>query len=310
MGLDSEERRLLIEAMLMPYNDSPDTRQSYMRYVATAKWVAESLASRPMTAEELIFENYYHVCMNSQANLTPVELSWAEYDLRRRVHFACELILADTTHTLMDLTSGTVESVVEHWMSLDDISTSVREVTALDKLPPSVTLGGFIEALPGNSFLDSQLRVQEGREAPAGGNQALYGLALLCASYKQSQILRESGRISDRRHYVERAFELLDRLTAAPLSTALRDIALYLAVEPHLGTTLRKMGQGQRCSLRFFPEGHTLRPTGVGVTPGLSGSRLRNVLMTLSDVGLLKHQAGGLFDITDEGRSRLLRGES
>ena len=108
---------------------------------------------------------------------------------------------------------------------------------------------------------------------------------------------------------MERAFSLIDENMPNPLDHALRELALHLAVEPHLGTTLRKMGQGQKCSLRFFPEGDVLQPTGIAVTPGFSGSRLDNVLGMLSDVGLLNRFDGGRFDLTNTGRKRLLEGE-
>ena len=68
------------------------------------------------------------------------------------------------------------------------------------------------------------------------------------------------------------------------------------------------MGQGQQCSLRFFPEGDVLQPTGVAVMPGFSGSRLGNVLGMLADVGLCNRLDRGRFDLTDVGRKRLLEG--
>ena len=85
----------------------------------------------------------------------------------------------------------------------------------------------------------------------------------------------------------------------------MRELAQQLAVEPHLSTTLRKMGQGQKCSLRFFPEGDVLQPTGVAVTPGFSGSRLDNVLGMLADVGLCS-RLDGRFELTVAGRNQLL----
>src|SRR5205814_9745757 len=118
--------------------------------------------------------------------------------------------------------------------------------------------------------------------------------------------LRASASIENRHDYMERAFELIDENKSSSLVHALREFALHLAVEPHLGTTLRKMGQGQKCSLRFFPEGSVLQPTGVAVTPGFSGSRLDNVLGMLADLGLYSRLDGGSFNLTDAGRKRLL----
>jgi hypothetical protein len=107
---------------------------------------------------------------------------------------------------------------------------------------------------------------------------------------------------------MERAFDLIEENKSRPLTHALREFALHLAVEPHLGTTLRKMGQGQTCSLRFFPEGEVLHATGVSVTPGFSNTRLDNVLGMLADVGLCDRLQGGRFSLTKAGASRLLDG--
>jgi hypothetical protein len=43
------------------------------------------------------------------------------------------------------------------------------------------------------------------------------------------------------------------------------------------------MGSGQQCSLRFYPEGDLLKPTGTEVWAGYSGDRLWNVLGMLRE---------------------------
>jgi hypothetical protein len=46
------------------------------------------------------------------------------------------------------------------------------------------------------------------------------------------------------------------------------------------------MANGQKCSLRFFPEGARLRTTGLSANPGQSGSRLGNIIRILRDAGI------------------------
>jgi hypothetical protein len=75
-------------------------------------------------------------------------------------------------------------------------------------------------------------------------------------------------------------------------------------IAPHLATTLRKMGQGQKCSLRFYPDGLLLRPTGTGARAGYSGDRLSNVLMMLSDLAFFKSEKNN-FSLSDSGREML-----
>ena len=62
-----------------------------------------------------------------------------------------------------------------------------------------------------------------------------------------------------------RAFPIIDQALDKPLSTAILELTNRCVVETHLTTTLRKMGHGMKCSLRFFPDGRVLRPTGIEV---------------------------------------------
>ena len=304
-----DECEHLVRWMFEPYRDTPDVTGTYGNFVATTRWAARLIRDGRQRPTELIAQNFQHVVTAAPSSLTRVELAWMEYELRRRVHFACELLLADVTGTLGELTGGTVDAVVDRWMTTGGLSLAVRDLLGSDALVPSQTLGEIMGKIPDAAFLGSQLRAREGRDQAAGGNGAFYGLALLLSSYRYTEGLRAAGRLKNRRHYMEQAFSLIDENMPNPLDHALRELALHLAVEPHLGTTLRKMGQGQKCSLRFFPEGDVLQPTGVSVTPGFSGSRLDNVLGMLSDVGLLNRLDGGRFDLTNTGRRRLLEGE-
>ena len=304
----ADEREHLVRWMFEPYKDSLDVTKTHNNFVATTKWAARFIQADGQRPAELIAQNFQRVVTADPSSVEPVELAWMEYDLRRRVHFACELLLADVTSTLGDLTAGTVDAVVAHWMVVDGISPAVRKVLGSDKLDPRQTLGDVMGKMPAKVFLGSPLRVREGRDQATDGNGAFYALALLLSSYRYTERLRIAGRLKDRPHYMERAFDLIDKNMSSPLAHVLREMVRHLAVEPHLGTTLRKMGQGQKCSLRFFPEGDVLQPTGIPVTPGFSGSRLGNVLGILADVGLCNRLDAGRFDLTGAGRKRLLVG--
>jgi hypothetical protein len=307
--LDSaDEREYLVRWMFEPYQSSADVIGTYNNFVATTKWAAGFIKGGGQRPAELIAQNFQSVVTADPASVEPVELAWMEYDLRRRVHFACELLLADVTGTLGDLTAGTVDAVADRWMMVDGISPSVRDVLGSHELDPRQTLGDVMGKMPETAFLGSPVSAQEGRDEATGGNCAFYGLALLLSSYRYTKGLRIAGRLEARRHYMERAFDLIDENMSKSLARALSELALHLAVEPHLGATLRKMGQGQKCSLRFFSEGSVLQPTGIQVTPGFSGSRLGNVLGILADVGLCNRLDGGRFDLTEAGRKRLLNG--
>ena len=305
---DLIERDTLLQSMFERYRATPDVVESYKNFEMTTRWAAGLIGSDALSAAEIIASNFGRIVAAVPSSVTPVQLTWMEYELRRRVHFACELLLADVTETLQDLTAGTPNAIAERWLSIDGLSPAVSEVLGADQISKKMTLGDVLHAAPRGVFLNGHLRVEEGRNQPSGGNKALYGLAPLLASYRSSDQLRSTKTLRDRRDGMERAFELVRRFKDRPFLQAIRELARGLAVEPHLATTLRKMGQGQKCSLRFFPEGELLHPTGVRVRPGFSGSRLGNVLGVLADAGLCNRLGGGRFSLTGLGRRRLLKG--
>ncbi len=61
----------------------------------------------------------------------------------------------------------------------------------------------------------------------------------------------------------------------------------------HLRHTMRKMSQRQSNSLRFFPRGDLLVPTGTETGAGFSLTRLSAVLQVMADLGHLEAVQGG-----------------
>jgi hypothetical protein len=231
--------------------------------------------------------------------ITPVELAWADYELHRRVHLALELLLSALTETLRRLTEGTIDKVIAEWEEEKDLPPILRQLFPTTAPPLDLVLKEVAGGLPEDAFLQVPLRNYEGLKEPV--HQGLCALALLLACSRQTQSLRASGILPNRSHYLERVFALLGEREHQPVRETLAALLVQGAVEPHLRTTLRKMGQGQKCSLRFFPEGAVLRPTGTGVYPGFSGDRLRNVLGMLADLGFCnRHESGGYL-INEKG---------
>ena len=80
-------------------------------------------------------------------------------------------------------------------------------------------------------------------------------------------------------------------------SGSLADVMLAICdecvVQRHIQNTMRKMGNQQDCSLRFYPDGPVLVPTEIDFSPGYSGSRLQNTMRILFDVGLLNLGSSG-----------------
>ena len=211
-----------------------------------------------------------------------------------------ELLLCALTDTLMDLTEGTVDDVLDTWSSGGAVPPLLSEVLAIEQPVLEVTLWELEEGLATDAWLEQSVPISEARGLPAWC-KALLGVGILVASRRQTEAARAGGQISHRKSYLERAFAVLDAQRGSSLGTTLRRLLVEVVIEAHLSTTLRKMSQGQQCSLRFFPEGALLRPTGVPVSAGRSGDRLGNVLGMWADLGVLDRQDGG-FSLTERGR--------
>ncbi len=302
---DEQEKNILIDSALNPFFDSASINENYRRFRGTFTWLIDFLGEKSMTAAEILDSNYHQVMNSSPENSSETELAWSEYELRRRIHFACELFFCDFTETLMDLTRGTVDAVIDQWRGCSELPTSVREITGLSNFPEKMTVSEFLNNLNIKSFAVKPLSSNEGRSVSRAGPQALYAMALLCSCYLQSTNLRIEGKLANRNHYLEHAFKIIEEDKDKTVVSAIRDLVFYVAVSPHLNTTLRKMGQGQKCSLRFFPEGDEYTATGTGVWPGFSATRLTNVLGIMSDLGLFERLDGGRFLSTEAGKNRL-----
>lgn len=308
-----EEMQLIREALLEPYVDHPSVKLSYDNFAASARMVMSNLSdcTKGKSSEDMLRVNYKQVVSISDQQPEAAECAWAEYELRRRVHFSLELLLSALTHTLTDeLVEGTVEQVVAQW------ETSWNKPSMLDTLllgadsPFKLTLGGLMKQIPTDAFLENGQNLNGARKLTSAP-QAIYALTLLIACRVQSERLRDAGIISNRKHYLERAFSLLDTQDKS-VSDTLRELLIGVVIEPHLKTSLRKLGQGQKCSLRFFPEGNILRATGTKVAAGFSGDRLGNLMGFFADTGYLDRTDSSHFMLSADGNSLLssLRGEA
>lgn len=140
--------------------------------------------------------------------------------------------------------------------------------------------------------------------------RALGALGLLEVCRQQSSTLIEKGHLKTRKTFdgvleeMEFAFSILANSGGLTIQQVLARILREVVIAAHLQTTLRKMGQGQKCSLRFFPDGEILRPTGQTVGPGYSGSRLDNVIGMLIDIGVC-NKSGKNYALTNRGTSVL-----
>jgi len=292
------ERKLLLDAFLHEYVNSTEVKSKYRRFLATSSWVFRELDGASMSSAQVIAAAYKAAADGSWGD--EVVMAWAEYELRRRVHFAMELLLGALTQTLMDLTGGTVDDVLETWSSSEPVPPIISKVLSINQPWLDATLKEVEESLVKDIWLKRFVSVADAQGLTASC-KALLAVCVFAATRRQTEAPRAKGKIPRRESYLERAFTLLDVERGSSLRVVLRRLLVDVVIEAHLSTTLRKISQRQPCSLRFYPEGKLLRPTGIPVAPGHSEDRLKNVLGMWADLGILDRQVGG-FSLTERGR--------
>jgi hypothetical protein len=301
---NSEELALITEAFFEPYVDVPSVQETYANFLGTVRWALQRIKDQSCSSADLIRDNYRKAVTAPISELTPVDLAWADYELHRRGHFALESLLGSLTDTLMNLTEGTIDDVLAEWDKEPQLPPYLSQLFPNLPTPMDLTLKDVARRIPEDTFLHIPLNISQVRGL-SPYPRALFALALLIVCRRQTQEIRLQSKLGQS-WYLSRAFDLLEAKQDCSVREVLSALLVRGAVEPHLRTTLRKMGQGQKCSLRFFPEGPILRATGTIVKAGFSGDRLTNVLGMLADLGFCLRQRNG-YALTDNGMEFLRR---
>lgn len=277
----SEEAALLREALTVSWEPAvpaaADIALNYDKFSKTLAWLREAGA----LGANALLSDVWGRASSGETFENEVQMAWAEYEGRRRLHYGLELLFSAVAHTITELRAGTVDDVVNVWLSERDFPNVVSE--AWPGVSNANALGGAA------AVLDVPLDLWRGTPLPSRLSdlsphaRAMIGFCIIATIARQSAALRQAGHINDHRAWGERAVTIVDNPPNS-FSDTLRALAA-VAVQAHLETTFRKMAAGLRCSLRLFPEGKTLRSTGRVTRAGQSGPRLWNVIRVLKDAG-------------------------
>ncbi|GAH14800.1 unnamed protein product, partial [marine sediment metagenome] len=93
-GIDQipEENSLLKQSFFKAYYEDPNVIKLYDQFNKTVELSFSVIRDNTYSSAEIIHANYINVIDNAENQLSDVELSWAEYELRRKVHFAAEIL--------------------------------------------------------------------------------------------------------------------------------------------------------------------------------------------------------------------------
>jgi hypothetical protein len=284
------EREALLQALDQPVGRASEARSD--RFRATRRWVLRQLELQAADGDGLVDRAYAHLA--SESSNDDIARLWGEVAWRKRVHFALELLLAALANSL-ELDRGTaIETVVARLA--EDLRERPPEVVAhvvgdqpLDLAAP---WREFRTRVDPQAFVDTPPRRNLGRLPPAW--QLGAALCLLSATEQQTRRSRTAGWAIDRGpQAAESAFRAMLDGHDRPTADVAVDLLRNEVAHRHLRHTMRKMSQRQSNSLRFFPRGDLLVPTGTETAAGFSLTRLSAVLQVMADLGHLEAAQGG-----------------
>lgn len=276
-GREAELLREALTETWVPGNSLAAKRvaEAYQKMTNTRTWIDSELRNELLNANQLIARNYDRAVLQGASG---IEREWASFEWHRRVHFALELLLAAMTKTLLSDGSMSISQVAATWSSVD-----------VDSEPLAAHWNSAVAVaaalVPRGQFTGGLLRPGEFQFDPAV--QALRAFEILVTQAYDSQaigVIHSGGNrpIAP----AARAIEIL-RNGDRTLAEVLLAICDECVAQRHIANTMRKMGNQQDCSLRFYPDGPLLVPTGIDFSPNYSGSRLQNTMRILSDLKML-----------------------
>lgn len=291
---DDAEAQLLREAFQSAYPSAPSFHDTIERRYAllrgTQEWIASWSHSGKNSADQLLALNLEEVSAGRRGDAASI--SWAVYEWRRRQHFALELLLSSICGILNSIGgAATLDEVVrlarEEW----NLNERLTELWPASAAAWESSACAARDSVPPDLFAGKALRFRAVDELTAP-QRMMAAFAILSALEAQTRPFREiqSGvahSISDV------ALDLMVGAGDQSFAALLAELAERCAITPHLQVTLRKMSAGQKCSLRFFPDGNVLRLTANQSNAGFSGTRLYNTINILSDIGVLARSSDG-----------------
>lgn len=310
LDISKKEKDYLESSFFQPFIS--DVERYYSKYIKTVCWALKSINSvKGRSAADILAETYRNA-VSTDMELNDVELSWVEYELRRRAHFGLELILLAFTRSLLSIGQARLNEAIAYMSDVSQLPPKLTKITGIKDFQFGMKFRDFSMQLSTDAFLEGPVDKVFIRKNDAG-IIAVFALSILESCRKQTIKLINTNKVKSRYKSdkssarMEMVFNILENPNNKSTIVILAEILNRVVIEAHLTTTWRKMGSGQKCSLRFYPDGEILRPTGIDVLAGYSNTRLGNVLGILSDMGLCTRVNNNNFMPNERSEEILLK---
>jgi len=280
---NSEERSLLHEAVTTPPITNDIYVEQYEKFKGTIN-LLKTFGKESSDAEVIIQLNYNHYLDQHGLNLPNHISAWAEYEVRRNVHSALEMLLVEFTKELSIQGPSTFDSIIDSWANTKGQGELLQLLCDKFEDPFVAKLSVFMDYIRKNKTLSEYKNYGDGIDAVFGA------LIKLFKTYHKTQHLFDNKTIENRNSYLEKTFSLISASENDTVLVFLHEIYKHIIIPAHLETTFRKMGAGAKCSLRFYMDNGVLNPTNIGLDTmaGKSNTRLYNVISILSDIGVVE----------------------
>jgi hypothetical protein len=294
------ELALLRSAFLEPHDDAD--LGAFERLQRTIEWSLTGLEDASgATSDALIREAFASVVRQPQAPRPDVEFAWCEYELYRRTHFACELLLSSLVKSIDEASAATLPDVIAGWLRQSALPSLIEERFRWQRWPegPIGEIDTDVE-----TYLDEALPARNVARWPADA-AAAFALGLLLLVVNQGKLLLREGRLAVHGSPFAHLVQMVDTQGGATVAEFLERLLGTWLVPQHIHNALRKMASGGPCTLRFFTEGDRVCTTGIALVAGYSGDRLSNVIRMLSDIGYADRVSGSIFRASEAGQALL-----
>jgi hypothetical protein len=186
---------------------------AYEKFAGTLAWLRTEAKSRPLRADVLLADNYRRTVSAGRGD-GGVRTAWAEFEWRRRLHFALELIFSAVCMTLGEKGQATLSEVVAQWLEMPELPSILTNAWPEVDLAWARGAAEVVASVPENIFLETAPAEALGGMSPHARAIAAFGLVVGLAA--QSRPLRTAGDFRDRDGTGELALACKNRSKPAP----------------------------------------------------------------------------------------------